>query len=85
MSANDMLPANQGELNSYSTPEDLLAYAKEEGHELTDEELDQISGGSWFGVDSIELKCPSCGSLNISPQGMHSFKCLGCGHLFTKN
>ncbi|MBR3225302.1 MAG: Nif11 family protein [Atopobiaceae bacterium] len=35
------------------TPEELLAFAKEEGYELTDEQLEQIAGGGW--------SSPSCG------------------------
>ena len=29
------------------TPEELIAFAKEEGIELTNEQLESISGGSW--------------------------------------
>ena len=43
------------------TPEDILALAKEEGYELSDEELDGISGG-WCLTNQKE--CPDrCGCL----------------------
>ena len=42
-------PELQEKLKSANTPEELLALAKEEGYELSDEQLEAISGGkSWF-------------------------------------
>lgn len=32
---------------SCKTPEDMLALAKEEGYQLSDEELEGIAGGVW--------------------------------------
>ena len=40
--------------------EKLLALAKEEGVELTDEQLNAISGGCLF--SSTENNCPQCGA-----------------------
>ena len=36
------------------TPEEMLAVAKSEGVELSLDELDEVSGGSWSGSD---FKC----------------------------
>ncbi len=38
-------PKLQEKLKSAKTPEEMLALAREEGFELTDEELEGISGG----------------------------------------
>ena len=38
-------PELQEKLKSAKTPEEMLALAREEGYELTDEELEGISGG----------------------------------------
>lgn len=38
------------------TPEELLALAKAEGFELSDDELQSVSGGSWYDSLSDE-KC----------------------------
>ena len=40
---------------------EILALAKEEGMELTDEQLEAVSGGGCFGT----LKCKKCGSKDI--------------------
>ena len=40
-------PELQEKLKAASTPEELLALAKEEGYELSDEELGGMSGGFW--------------------------------------
>ena len=34
-------------LKGCETPEELLALAREEGYELSDEELESVSGGFW--------------------------------------
>ncbi len=64
-------------------PEDVLAMAKAEGYELSDEDLDQVAGGSW-GAEK-DGACPSCGSTRVSPQGMHSYECLDCHKHFKMN
>ena len=43
--------------------DEVLALAKEEGIELTDEQLAAISGGS---CTSKPLACPRCGKTNVS-------------------
>lgn len=48
-------------------PEEILAIAAEEGYELSEEELDEISGGDWSIKDKIKkaLQCPNCGSYEV--------------------
>ena len=61
--------------------EELLALAKAEGVELTDEQLEVISGG---GVCSSD-KCPNCGSKNYTyfSTGNGRFcKCQDCRSSF---
>ena len=60
------------------TPEELLALAKEEGIELTDEQLEDIAGGGW----GQERHCPRCKSTNIELAGTMMdgyFRCKNCG------
>ena len=45
----DLTPEQQEKAKACKTPEDVLALAKEEGYELSDEELQAISGGEgWY-------------------------------------
>lgn len=54
-------------LDACKTPEDLLALANDLGVRLTDEELDQISGGGWSGDRGGYNKkdCPHCGKIIV--------------------
>ena len=42
-------PEFQEKLKSAETPAELADLAREEGMELSDEQLDAIAGGSWYG------------------------------------
>ena len=42
--------------------EEILNLAKAEGIELTDEQLEAVSGGGCFGAT---MKCPECGSKDV--------------------
>ena len=41
----ELTPEQQEKAKACKTPEDVLALAKAEGYELSDKELDDISGG----------------------------------------
>ena len=56
MKFGDLTPEQQEIVNACKTPEDMLAAAKDEGYELSDEELDKIAGGSFWN------RCPEYGS-----------------------
>ena len=50
MKFEDLTPEQMEKARACKTPEDVLALAKEEGYDLSDEELQSISGGidtSW--------------------------------------
>ena len=44
----DLTPEQQSKAKACKTLEDVLALAKEEGYELTDEELEGAAGGSFW-------------------------------------
>jgi len=48
---NDLTPEQQEKARACKTPEDVLVLAKEGGIELTDEQLEAISGG-WDECDT---------------------------------
>ena len=53
----DLTPEQQSKARACETPEEILALDKEEGYELSDEELQAISGGiKWRCSDKT---CPS--------------------------
>ena len=49
MNFEDLTPEQQERARSVKSPEEVLALAKEVGYELSDEELDGISGGGSWG------------------------------------
>ena len=61
-----------------ASPEEILAMAKAEGYELTDEEIEGISGGSFW---MNEYYCPMCGSHNVGVwQNSNSGHCYSCDY-----
>ena len=65
--------------------EELMALAKKEGVELTEEQLSTISGGGACSVisdvgDYINPSdCPKCGCNNVKKDG-NTYTCKKCGH-----
>ena len=69
--------------------EEILNLAKAEGIELTDEQLEAVSGGGCLG---LSVKCIECGSKDVKvtqeeddlPGGFKTnvtkYKCKKCGH-----
>ena len=47
MKFEDLTPEQREKAKACKTPEDFLSLAKEGNYELSDEELEAISGGSW--------------------------------------
>ncbi len=57
MDFKDLSPELRNKVRECKTPEDILALAKEEGYELSEGELQAISGGiKWRCTDRV---CPS--------------------------
>ena len=80
-------------VNECNSAEEILALAKEEGVQLSDEQLEAVSGGGCFGRKG----CPECGSNNLKTtkryvekpdwQGgnttYYDIKCKDCGYKWT--
>ena len=64
MNIDDLSPEMRERARACGTPEELLELAKEEGYELSDEELDGLAGG-W--CTDHEWGCPAdkCGVYGI--------------------
>ncbi|MBO7573571.1 MAG: Nif11-like leader peptide family natural product precursor [Bacilli bacterium] len=63
-------------------PDELLKLVKEEGIELTDEQLTAISGGCSLTLSVVE--CPYCGSTWINFISTNTYKCSACERKFSK-
>ena len=79
MELKDLTPEQREKVEACKTPEQLFALAKEEGLELSDDELAKISGG-WG-----KAECPKCGSADIETiidrvTGMTWHRCKSCGY-----
>ena len=79
MKFSDLTPEMQDKAKACKTPDEVLAQAKEEGYELSDEELEQIAGGAWG-----QAKCPNCGSTDIYRKDdiyeQYELICHSCGY-----
>ena len=65
--------------------DEILALARQEGLELTSEQLETVNGGACSNTDHCP-PCPSCGSTNVKSKYSGSrvtvFKCKNCGKEF---
>ena len=76
-------------LKACKTAEELVALAKSEGYELSDAELEQMSGGSWH-CTTHEFDnpiCANCGSTDVMITQIYrggsisyQYECRICGN-----
>ena len=58
MNYHDLTPEQMEKARACKTPEDILALAKEEGYELSEDELDAVSGGAdWYEYIDLAPEC----------------------------
>jgi len=62
---------------STTSHEELLELAKEEGIELTNEQLEVISGGGICSA-GYQVTCPKCDSLDVDELPDGRYKCNKC-------
>lgn len=92
MKFDEITPEQYEKLADAKTPEDILALIEEEGYELSDEELNKISGGDWNVAETVQkgLQCPNCHSYEVYrfPQpgvtGVVQCACKSCGIRWSK-
>ena len=66
------------------SPEEILSLAQAEGFELTDEQLEAVSGG---GCIVSTAKCDKCGSKNVKlirSVERGKYECKDCGNVFRR-
>lgn len=80
MELKDVSPEQREKINACNSPEAIMALAKEEGYELSESELDQISGGAW---STYGVTCPECKKvIKLSSNESQDVTCPSCGHNF---
>ena len=62
--------------------DEILQLAKAEGIELTDEQLEAVSGGCGT-VKLSDWRCPECREKAIHWLGGNDYKCTACGFRFS--
>jgi len=73
MKFEDLTPKQQEMAKTCTTPEDIMTLAKNEGYELSDEELEAVSGGGWGGEKKYKVECQHCHQVFDAPESW-----LGC-------
>ena len=64
MKLEDLTPEQMAKARACKTSDDILALAQEEGYELSDAELESVSGGDW---DCWTVCTGRCGRYNDCP------------------
>ena len=60
MKLEDLTPELKEKVLACKTPEDLIALAKEQGYELSEDELEAVSGGAWNNCSSYVRYTKPC-------------------------
>ena len=82
MNFEDLMPELREKIRACGTPEEVLALAKAEGVELTDEQLDQVAGGQgWF--NQYYVTCSKCGCTIYDYEYDVPNTCPNCGSVYT--
>ena len=76
MDYKDLTETQRAKVAGASTSEDILRIAREEGYELSDEEIEQISGG-W----EQSKGCKKCGGMVIYERALGCYICERCGEV----
>ena len=69
MKFEDLTPEQQEKARACKTPEDILALAKEEGYELSEDELSSIAGGGEYEDEWDLVWDPRCSDYHCKTVG----------------
>ena len=79
MNIEDLTPEQAEKAKACKSAGELVELAKEEGVELTDEQIERIAGG---GLWNHPGSCPVCGKGNIYHYAAE-YHCKDCGYVWT--
>ena len=71
-----LTPEQQEKAIQCQTTDELLAFAAQEGLELTEEQLEAVSGGGC--ISGKPVWCSLCGSVDVVKLGDSHWKCQNC-------
>ena len=80
-----LIPEEQAKLDACKTPEEMLALAKEVGYELSEDELEAISGGL-YDEKYKEQYCPTCNvKVYWQKSPKRGMRCPRCNTVYSEN
>ena len=86
MKSEDMTPEQIEQAKKCATSEECLAFIKENGIELSDEQLEAVSGGALFSNFVCWLGCHDYIATGEVRQGLSSieneYRCKNCGNVY---
>jgi hypothetical protein len=88
MKLNDLTSEQRAKIDAAKSPEDIQAIAREGGYELSNEELEGISGGDWNSIDDMLVTCPNCGNQfyeRVVSGRKTTVYCINCNTAFEVN
>ena len=74
MKLDNLTPEQMEKAKACTSAEELMALAKEEGVELSDEQLEAVAGGSWSG-SNLDCNHYGCGAWDCSMFGCSTVDC----------
>ena len=83
MNLDNLTPEQIEKAKTIETPEELAKFAKENGIELTDEQMEKVAGGSvWDDTQIKQVTCPRCGKSTTWSGSDTPTVCPHCGRRF---
>ena len=80
MKFKDLTEEQRAEVKACKSPDEILKLAKDEGYELSDEELESITGGAEWNCEVVT--CPHCGAKVLVMNYRGKIECEACGEIF---
>ena len=77
MNYDELTDEQKAAARACKTPEELLALAKQEGYEISDEDLEAVAGGGWMTeeLDGVSTTYKECSSLSCGEFGCTKVIC----------